>query len=60
MLESAIEDYQKYVLAKDKKGQELFQQAEEWFFETDSSSEFSFENLCDYLRLNACYVRKGC
>ena len=59
MLESAIEDFQKYVLAKDKKGQELFQQAEEWFFETDSSSEFSFESLCDYLRLNACYVRKG-
>lgn len=59
MLECAIEDYQKYVSATDKKGQLLFQQAEEWFFESDSSSEFSFENLCDYLQLNACYVRKG-
>jgi hypothetical protein len=59
MLESAIEDYQKYVLATDKKGKDLFQQAEEWFFETDSPSEFSFESLCDYLKLNACYVRKG-
>jgi hypothetical protein len=59
MLECAIEDYQKYAAATDKKGQELFQQAEEWFLETDSSSEFSFENLCDYLKLNACYVRKG-
>ena len=37
MLENAIEDYQKYVLAMDRKGKELFQQAEEWFFETDSS-----------------------
>jgi hypothetical protein len=27
--------------------------------ETDSSSEFSFENLCDYLQLNPGYVRKG-
>ena len=59
MLESAIEDFQKYVLAKDKKGQDLFQQAEDWFFETDSTSEFSFESICDYLALNACYVRKG-
>jgi hypothetical protein len=59
MLESAIEDYQKYISATDKKGKELFQQAEEWFFETESSSEFSFESVCDYLKLNACYVRKG-
>lgn len=59
MLENAIEDYQKYLSATDKKGMELFQYAEEWFFETDSSSEFSFENLCDYLQLSAGYVRKG-
>ncbi len=59
MLECAIEDYQKYAAATDRKGQELFQQAEEWFFETDSLSEFSFENICDYLKLNPCYVRKG-
>jgi hypothetical protein len=59
MLESAIEDYQKYLTSTNKKGQELFQQAEQWFFETDSSSEFSFESICDYLQLNACYVRKG-
>ncbi len=59
MMENAIEDYQKYVLALDKKGKELFQHAEEWFFETDSGSEFSFEHICDYLQLNASYVRKG-
>jgi hypothetical protein len=59
MLENAIEDYQKYVSAMDKKGKELFQSAEAWFFETDSFSEFSFENLCDYLQLDASYLRKG-
>ena len=32
MLESAIEDYQKYLTSTNKKGQELFQQAEQWFF----------------------------
>jgi len=59
MLENAIEDYQKYVLALDRKGKELFQHAEEWFFETDSDSEFSFEHICDYLQLSPAYVRKG-
>ncbi|MGZ8426575.1 MAG: hypothetical protein ACXWYD_16635 [Candidatus Binatia bacterium] len=59
MLENAIEDYQKYVLAMDRKGKELFQHAEEWFFETDSGSEFSFERICDYLQLSPSYVRKG-
>ncbi len=59
MLETAIEDYQKYVTATNKKGREFFEQAEAWFFETDSGAEFSFDDLCDYLQLNACYVRKG-
>ena len=59
MLESAIEDYQKFVSATDKKGKNLFQQAEEWFFETDSPSDLSFESLCDYLQINASYVRRG-
>jgi hypothetical protein len=59
MVEIAIDDYQIYVLAIDKKGKELFLDAEEWFFYTDSGSEFSFEHICDYLQLNASYVRKG-
>lgn len=59
MLESAIEDFQKYLTATDKKGRAIFQQAEEWFFETDSSSDFSFDNLCDYLKLDPSYLRKG-
>ncbi len=59
MLENAIEDYQKYVSAMDRKGKELFKHAEAWFFEPDSISEFSFENVCDYLHLDASYLRKG-
>jgi len=59
MLESATEDFQKYVLANDRRGKELFEAAEEWILETDSPSFFSFENICEYLELDPGYMRKG-
>jgi hypothetical protein len=59
VLESAIEDFQKYVLATDKKGKELFDAAEKWILETDSSSFFSFNNICEHLELDPDYMRKG-
>lgn len=59
VLQSAIEDYQKYVLAQDKRGKELFDQAEEWILETGSASFFSFENICSHLQLAPDYVRRG-
>jgi Ni,Fe-hydrogenase III large subunit len=33
VLESAVEDFQKYVLARNVSGKKLFQEAEEWFLE---------------------------
>ncbi len=59
VLESAVEDFQKYALAEDSRGKELFQQAEDWILETDSSSFFSFENVCAHLHLDPDYVRRG-
>jgi hypothetical protein len=59
VLENAIEDFQKYVLATDKRGKELFQEAEEWILETDNPSFFSFDNICEHLQLNPDYVRRG-
>jgi hypothetical protein len=59
VLENAIEDFQKYVLATDKRGKELFQEAEEWIMEANSASFFSFENICEHLQLNPDYVRRG-
>jgi hypothetical protein len=52
ILENAIEDSQKYVLATDKKGKALFDAAEAWILETDSPSFFSFNNICDHLELD--------
>ena len=59
VLEDAIEYFQEYVLAQDKKGKELFQEAEEWILEKDSDWIFSFENICELLRLDPNYIRQG-
>lgn len=59
VLESATEDFQKYVLANRKRGKELFQAAEDWILDTDDSSFFSFANICEHLQLNPGYMRQG-
>jgi hypothetical protein len=59
ILENAIEDAQKYVLATDRKGKVLFDAAEAWILETDSPSFFSFKTICEYLELDPNYIRKG-
>jgi hypothetical protein len=48
VLESAVEDFQKYVLARHARGKKLFQEAEEWLLDKDSDVLFSFgEHLPD-------------
>lgn len=59
VLENAIEDFQKYIFATNRRGQTMFQEAEDWIFETDSPSFFSFENICAHLQLDPDYVRRG-
>jgi hypothetical protein len=59
VLESAVEDFQKYVLARNLSGKKLFQQAEEWFFDKDSDVLFSFESICQTLELHPEPIRKG-
>ena len=59
VLESAVEDFQKYVLARKPSGKKLFQQAEEWLLEKDSEEHFSFENICETLQLHPDYIRQG-
>jgi len=59
VLESAVEDFQKYVLARNPSGKKLFQYAEEWFLEKESDELFSFENICETLQLHPDYIRQG-
>ena len=59
VLESAVESFQKYVLARNPSGKKLFQEAEEWFLEKDSDGLFSFEYICETLQLHPDYIRQG-
>jgi hypothetical protein len=59
VLENAVEDFQKYVLARNPRGKQLFQHAQEWFLEKDSEELFSFENICETLQLHPDYMRQG-
>ena len=59
VLESAVEDFQKYFLARHTSEKKLFQQAEEWFWEKDSDELFSFGYVCETLGLHPDHIRKG-
>ena len=59
VLTNAIEDFQKYVDAKDETGRKLFHEAEEWFLEQNSDSICSFSSVCETLGLRPDYMRRG-
>lgn len=59
ILEDATRCYVKYMEAKDKKGRQQFREAEEWIFEEHSDWLFSFENVCEILRIDPGYLRRG-
>lgn len=59
VLEDAVEHFQKYFLARNPRGKQLFQEAENWFFDKDGEALFSFESICETLGLNSDHLRKG-
>jgi hypothetical protein len=59
VLENAVEDFQKYVLARNPRGKQLFQEVEEWFLDNDSEALFSFGSICETLGLHPDHIRKG-
>src|SRR5215831_18079533 len=59
VLESAVEDFEKYVLARNPRGKKLFQYAEEWFLEKNSDQIFSFENICETFQFHPEYTSQG-
>ena len=59
VLESGVEDFEKYIFARSTAGKKLFQQAEEWFLNTDSEEPFSFRSICETLGLHPDHLRTG-
>jgi hypothetical protein len=58
VLEDAVWCFQNGLRSKDKKKQELSQEAEQWLTQEDSSWLFSFNEICDLLGFEAEYLRK--
>jgi hypothetical protein len=58
ILEDAIHLYQKYRSAKNRMGREHFREVEDWIMGSGGDWIFSFENVCQLLRLDASYLRQ--
>jgi hypothetical protein len=59
VLENAVEYFQKYVLARNPRGKQLFQEAEDWILDKESGGLYSFESICETLGLHPDHIRKG-
>lgn len=59
ILEDAVCCFQKYLLAPDKRGKILFEEAKRWIFDDDESWVFSYRNVCDVLGIDGDYLRSG-
>ena len=59
VLEDAIYCFQKNLFATDNRGRRLFRDAESWVMSPDRNLPFAFENICEFLSLDAEYIRQG-
>lgn len=59
ILEDAIHCFQKYRTAEDRVGRERFHDAKTWIMDGGNDWIFSFDTVCELLRLDPQYVRRG-
>jgi hypothetical protein len=59
VLEDAVGTFQKYARARERTGQRLFTEVEDWFTSDDQEWPYSFVNISQALGLDAAYVRGG-
>jgi len=59
VLEHALDDYQKYVVAQDRIGRALFAEAADWIARTTNDGVFSFEHISETLDIDPGYLRRG-
>ena len=59
VLEEAVGDYQRYLVAPGTEARRLFRDAEEWFASDDTAWPYSFANICGALGFEVSWVRAG-
>ncbi|MGE0820620.1 MAG: hypothetical protein AB7G75_11940 [Candidatus Binatia bacterium] len=59
ILVDAVECFQKYLIAKDNRGRQLWTDAEAWFLSDERDWIFSFVNVSEALGLDPEFLRQG-
>ena len=59
VMEDAVGTFQKYVFARDRAGQRLLTEVEEWISSDDVDWPYSFVNICHSLDLEVGFMRAG-
>lgn len=59
VLEEGVGTFQKYALSRDRAGQRMFIEAEEWFESDEIEWPYSFVNICHVLGIEVGYLRGG-
>ena len=59
VLSDGIECFQRYIDAKSRRCQKIFEEAQAWLLSQDNRTLFSFENICEALQLSPTYLRTG-
>ena len=59
VLEDAIYSFQANVMAERGRPKKLFNETVDWFMDQNDDWLFSFESVCEILRLHPDYVRRG-
>lgn len=59
VLQDAVVCYQRNLRARESKKRALFREVDAWLTGHGEDAFFSFENVCEALGLNPCYVLKG-
>jgi hypothetical protein len=57
ILDDAVHEYRKYLRKRDANGKKRFREAEDWIMHGSNDWILSFDNVCDFLGLNAENVR---
>jgi hypothetical protein len=59
VLESVVQDFQRYRLDSGRRGKPLFREAQEWLASQEETGIFSFVDIGYALGIDSDYVRKG-
>ena len=59
VLTDAIECFQKYTGSNSRRCRSLHQEAESWILSRESRAPFSFEHICEVLKISPSYLRVG-